>query len=495
MKKKIDYVLKLICILIILGVADIFSSCSQKTLQKHPNVLFIVVDDLRPELNCYGNNNILTPNIDRLAENGVLFQHAYCQQAICMASRASIFSGYYANTNQIYSCLSLNELMPNVLTINKFFSNAGYDVSGIGKLYHHKVDHVEQFGDGWLETQKLSQGEAKGRGYITQEAIKGLTTEGRGPAWEVADAEDNEYRDGYYADWVVDKLSELKGKQKPFFLGVGFQKPHLPFSAPRKYWDLYQQEQLNLASNPFYPENGSMYGKHNFGELRNYINIPGGDTTLTPEVERTLVHGYYACVSYVDAQLGKILNALEANGLAENTVVVLLGDHGWKLGEHGMWCKHTNFELDTRVPLIIDAPGFKKNIKTPAFAEYVDLFPTLAELCGFEIPFQLQGESLVPVLKDPSAKVKDQAFSVWPSYKASRTNPEKAILGFSVRTEKFRYTEWIQIHSGKLLDRELYDHEQDPSENKNVIDVQKYSKFLPELSALIQDFRKKYEKI
>ena len=493
MEIRIKHYWKLFGILAFVGISCFFSSCSQNKTQEHPNVLFIIVDDLRPELNCYGNNQIFSPNIDRLAENGVLFQHAYCQQAICMASRASIFSGYYANANRIYSCLSVKELMPNVLTINQFFSKSGYDVSGIGKLYHHTEDHVKQFGENWLETQKLAQGDTKGRGYITQEAISGLTPEGRGPAWESADVKDNQYPEGYYADWVVNKLKELKTSQKPFFLGVGFHKPHLPFNAPKKYWDLYNPEQIELASNPFYPENGSLYGKHNFGELRNYTNIPGGDTVLTEEIQKTLIHGYRACVSYTDAQIGKILDALEANNLAKNTVVVLLGDHGWKLGEHGMWCKHTDFELDTQVPLIIDAPGLKKNVKTSAFAEYVDLFPTLVDLCGFEIPSHLQGKSLVPILKDPSSSVKEQAFSVWPSYRASRNNLEKAVLGFSVRTEKYRYTEWIRINSGELLDRELYDHELDPMENKNVINEEKYSTLLPDLSTLIQNFRKKYE--
>ena len=493
MQKAIVYGCKLIGILAFTVVSGFFCGCSEKTSQEHPNVLFIMVDDLRPELNCYDNNQILSPNIDRLAENGVLFQHAYCQQAICMASRASIFSGYYANTNRIYSCLSVKELMPDVLTINKFFSHSGYEVAGIGKLYHHAADHVEQFGNSWSETQKQAKGKTKGRGYITQDAIAGLTPEGRGPAWEIADVDDNEYRDGYYADWAVNKLKELKERQKPFFLGVGFHKPHLPFNAPRKYWDLYPPEQIELASNPFYPENGSYYGKHNFGELRNYTNIPKGDTILTEETQKTLIRAYHACVSYIDAQLGKILDALEANDLTQNTVVVLLGDHGWKLGEHGMWCKHTDFELDTRIPLIINAPKFKRNVKTKAFAEYVDLFPTLVDLCGFEIPSQLQGKSLVPVLKDPSANVKEQAFSVWPSYRAPRNDPEKAILGFSVRTQKFRYTEWIQIHTGELLDRELYDHELDPMENKNEIDNENYRTELPKLSALIKDFRQKNE--
>ncbi len=482
-------------IILLFGFLCILGSCSNKKQSEHPNVLFIAVDDLRPELNCYGNENIISPNIDRLAENGVVFQNAYCQQAICMASRASIFTGCYTNTHRIYSCLSVDDLMPGALTINGFFKNSGYDIYGIGKLYHHGEDHIKQFGEGWLETQKLAQGETKGRGYLTEASFAALTPEGRGPAWESADVEDNEYRDGYYADWVVKKLNELKTSEKPFFFGVGFQKPHLPFNAPKKYWDLYDREQIETADNPYYPENGSLYGKHNFGELRNYTNIPSGDTILTQEVQKTLIHGYRACVSYTDAQIGKILDALEKNGLKDNTVIVLWGDHGWKLGEHGMWCKHTDFELDTRGPLIISAPDIRKNVKTAAFAEYVDVFPTLADLCGFEIPSHLNGKSLLPVLKDPSSSVQEQAFSIWPSYRSSRTDESKTVLGYSVRTKKYRYTEWIRIDSGKLMDRELYDHVADPEENKNVVNEEKYKDDLPELSDLIKNFREKTENV
>lgn len=470
----------------------LFSCQEKKPVSDNLNVLFISIDDLRPELGCYGKDYIFSPNIDRLAEQGVLFERAYCQQAICMASRASLFSGYYASTNRLYSCLSLEELMPGVLTINKFFDNAGYDIFGIGKLYHHREDHVEQFGDTWLDNRTWEGDKNEGRGYITPQAISEMTPEGRGPAWEIADVEDNEYRDGFYADWVVNKFRELKTSDKPFFLGVGFHKPHLPFNAPKKYWDMYQPEQIETAINPFYPENGSDYGEHNFGELRNYTNIPGGDTSLAVETEKKLIHGYYACVSFVDAQVGKILDALEANGLAENTVVILWGDHGWKLGEHGMWCKHTNFELDTRVPMILSAPGVQQNVKTASFAEFIDIFPTLADLCGLEVPEHLHGQSLVPVLKDPAARVKDHAFSIWPSYRAPRTDADKAILGFSVRTDQFRYTEWINVGSGELLDKELYDHYIDPLENKNVIDDDQYQPNLAELEQLIKDYLSNY---
>ncbi len=478
-----------------LGLSMTFGSCTAESpAKKELNVLFIAVDDLRPELNCYGNNRVISPNIDRLANQGVLFERAYCQQAICMASRASLFTGLYPSTNRIYSCLSVDELMPGQLTINQLFSQAGYDVYGTGKLYHHGVDHQKQFGEVWMNTRTWEGDKSVGRGYITPEAIAQNTFQkgpGRvqGPAWEIADAEDNEYKDGFTAEWVVNKLGELKKSEKPFFLGVGFAKPHLPFNAPRKYWDLYNPDEITTANNPFFPVNSSTYSQNNFGELRNYSNIPGGDTILSFEIQKRLIHGYRACVSFLDAQIGKVLDALEANGLAENTVVILWGDHGWKLGDHGMWCKHTNFEVDTHVPLIIAAPGYKRNVRTASFAEFVDLFPTLADLCGMDVPDHLHGKSLVPVLQDPSTSVKDQAFSVYPA--GSRENEEKVILGYSVRTDRFRYTEWRYKVSGEILDRELYDHASS-GENVNVVNNPNYAPFLPELQAKISQFSSTY---
>jgi iduronate 2-sulfatase len=476
------------------GLSLILFACSEKQpAPENLNVLFISVDDLRPELSCYGNNHVISPNIDRLAQKGVLFERAYCQQAICMASRASIFTGIYPSSNNIYSCLSVKSLMPEAVTINKHFASAGYDVYGIGKLYHHGEDHREQFVDTWSNNRTWEGDQNQGRGYVAAESHAHLTDEGRGPAWENADVPDNAYSDGFYADRAIEMLGELKNSKKPFFFGVGFHKPHLPFNAPKKYWDLYDPDGITTAENPYYPENGSEYGWHNSSELRNYTNIPKGDEPFPIDLQKMLIHGYRACVSYMDAQVGRILDALEANGLSENTVVILWGDHGWKLGEHGMWIKHTNFEIDTRVPMIIAAPGMKQKVKSSSFAEFVDIFPTLADLCGLEIPQQLHGRSLVPVLANPEESVRDHAFSIWPSYRGNRTNKEKAILGYSVRTDYYRYTEWINVHSGELLDRELYDHLNDPAENKNVISNERYAEQLPALEALIQNYRDNYQ--
>jgi len=449
-------------------------------VQQKLNVLFIIIDDLRAELGCYGSSMVKSPSIDHLAGEGVLFTRAYCQQAICMASRASLFTGLMPTKNRIYSNLSVDKLMPEAITLNQYFSQNGYDVSGIGKLYHFKEDNIRQFGDTWFEDVPGSR--EKGRGYLTPEAIPEIKNE-KGPAWENADVRDHEYRDGFYADRAIQKLGELKERNKPFFLGIGFRKPHLPFCAPKKYWDLYEHNEIGLAENPFYSENGSVHGWNNSVELRTYTNIPDGNEPISDEISRMLVHGYFACISYVDAQVGKVLNALDSLGLAHTTVVILLGDNGWKLGEHGMWGKHTNFEPDTRVPLIIRAPGMLMGRQSTSFVQFLDIYPTLCSLCGFKIPENIDGFNLEPILRDPAIILRNEAFSVWPSNETIDTDSMQVILGFCMRNIDYRYIEWTHLASGKVVDKELYDHRNDPGENRNVSELHQYRKTTRELSA------------
>lgn len=433
------------------------------------NVLFIVVDDLRTQLGCYGMPWVKSPNIDRLAEDSLLFKRAYCQQAICSPSRASVLSGCRPDTTTIYDLQTpLRTAMPEVLSLPEHFKSNGYETVSIGKVYHHPQDDLQ----GWSKPPFQSKGDWKGRGYLTdealeaisfcdaQEAAKGTLRRGLGPAFEAADVADDAYHDGKEALAAIEELKRLSKLDQPFFLGLGFHKPHLPFSAPLRYWDMYDPAKLPLAENPFEPDGCNEFSLTNYGELRGYFGIPEeGD--IPDEIARRLIHGYCACVSYMDAQLGKVLEELKRLDLWENTVIMFWGDHGWKLGEHNSWCKHTNFEIDTRAPLMARAPGMKAaGVKTDALVEFVDMYPSLCELCGLETPDHCEGSSFAPLLEQPDRPWKDAAFSQYPR--------GENIMGYAIRTDRYRYMEWTDRESKNVLARELYDHVSDAQENKNL---------------------------
>lgn len=455
------------------------TSYGAKARQSHPNVLFIAVDDLRPELGCYGNTRILSPHIDRLAREGMRFNRAYCQQPICMASRASLMTGYRPDHGNIYSCDAVASLLPDARTLNKHFEQNGYHVWATGKIYHHAQDHAAQFGARHVQPE----GQWKGRGYLAEDSIRqmqayakiydkirGGDSNGRGPAFEAPDVPDNAYADGARTDLAIDQLRRFQGTEKPFFMAVGYSKPHLPFNAPKKYWDLYSADDIQLATNPFLPRGATEFTPYQFGELRNYCGIPKDDKVLPDDLSRQLKHGYYACVSYIDAQIGRLLRALDRSQMRDNTVIVLWGDHGWKLGEHGMWCKHTTFELDCRVPMIFSVPGMQHaGTATEAMSEFVDIYPTLCRLCGLDCPDHLQGDSLEPVLNDPKIDWHEAAFTVWP--KQHRRDPDRVIMGYTIACGRYRYTEWTRRQSGQVLARELYDHAVDPAENENIAEA------------------------
>lgn len=479
--------LKLFFILFFLSA--VLLSCQSE--KEKPNILFIAVDDLRTELGCYGNTQIISPNIDKLASEGLAFNRTYCQQPICMASRASLMSGLRPDTLHIYNCESLEKDAPGILTLDQHFENSGYEIWAAGKIYHHGIDYDVQFADAYqrVETEQV------GRGYLSDEAIKivdeydtwyrenrNQSGGGRGPAFEWPDVPDNAYHDGKMTDLAIEKLADLKNSDQPFFMAVGYKKPHLPFNAPKKYWDMYNVDEIKPADNPYHPENVSQFFNYNFGELRNYYGIPKGNTAFSDTLNKTLKHGYYACVSYIDAQIGRLLQGLEANGFGENTIVILWGDHGWKLGEHNMWCKHTQFHLDNHVPMIIKVPG-QTAAKTDALVEFVDIYPSLCELAGLELPDHLQGTSFAPLVEDPGKKWKEGALSYWPA--SNRTDPEKVVMGYTVQTDRYRYTEWIRISTGELLARDLFDHQNDPDENSSIANNPENEELMQKLSALL----------
>jgi len=459
------------------------------------NVLFIVVDDLRVQLGCYGMDQVISPNIDALAGDGLLFERAYCQQAICGPSRASVLTGCRPDTTGIYKLdTPVRKAMPDVLTLNEHFRKNGYETISIGKVYHHPKDDLQ----GWCNDPFQSTGDFKGRGYLTDEAMEAIIAQsklrnrpiehGNGPAFEAADVDDDGYHDGLDASAAIHELARLAKLDKPFFLGMGFHKPHLPFNAPKKYWDMYDPAKFRLADNPHAPKNANEFTLEDFGELRNYFGIPQ-EGPVPDELARRLIHGYCACVTYVDAQLGRLMAEMDRLHLRENTVIILWGDHGWKLGEHGSWCKHSNFELDAQAPLILSTPeSHNKGLRTRALVEFVDMYPTLCDLCGLNTPKHCEGTSFAPLLEISDRPWKPAAFGQYPRNRMT-------VMGYTMRTDRFRYTEWRNRQTGKVLRRELYDHECDEAENVNAIDEPKYAEDVVRLTKMMRAGWKAYQKV
>ena len=464
----------------------IFIACAFEEKKDKPNILFIAIDDLRLELNCYGADHIHSPNIDQLASDGVRFTHAYVQQAICMASRASILSGIRPEHQEIYTTKSVHELMPEVLTMNKFFANNGYTIAACGKIYHHGIDRKEQFGDAYMDPEQTWTG----RGYVSQESIDKIalnTEHNRGPAYESADVPDSIYRDGINTLHALRRLESLKKEGESFFLAVGLTKPHLPFVAPRKYWDLYPESSIEMPVVREMPENANEYTMRPGGELTSYFGIPGSFEKIDDSLTLKLRRGYFACVSYVDAQVGMLLDQLDKLGLRKNTIVVLWGDHGFKLGDYSRWCKWSNMTLDTRIPFIFSVPdGIKGGVCTTP-VEALDMYPTLAELCGLTLPSHLEGQSLVENLKNPELEQDRYVFTIWPQ---NRDRYDKTIMGYSVKNKQFNYVEWVKLSSGEVLELELYDHEKDPNESRNVIGEAEYSEIAAELGEICETYKK-----
>jgi len=437
---------------------------------RRPNVLFIAVDDLRPELGCFGRPQVHSPNLDRLAGQGVIFSRCYCQVPVCGASRASLLTGVRPNRERFrrFDTWADQDLRGN-LSLPHHFRNHGYTTVSLGKIYHHRTDGAGS----WSRPAWRPRSRGKGRDYLRPEnqAIA-AGREGRGPAFESADVLDDAYLDGQLANRAIGELEQLGTGDSPFFLAVGFLKPHLPFNAPKRYWDLYRREAIDLADNPFSPKGAPAAALHNWGELRAYYGIPQ-QGPLSEDMTRTMVHGYYACVSYTDAQIGRVLGALDRLGLAEETIVILWGDHGWNLGEHGLWCKHCNFETSLRSPLMIRVPGVRGGRQSRALTEFVDIYPSLCELCDLPVPGHVEGLSFVPLLEDPDREWKTAAFS---RYQA----------GDSVRTDRYRYTRWLDRQNRRYA-RMLYDHVEDPGENVNIAEDPANAGVVARLEGLIRE--------
>lgn len=457
-----------------------------------PNVLFIAVDDLRPELGCYGQP-VKSPHIDRLAREGMVFERAYVQVALCMPSRASMLTGRRPDTTGVVDfTVRFREVLPGVVTLPQHFKNHGHHAAGFGKIFHH--DDKASWSEPLFQSRKAEYHTEFGRkvlGWLTEDHRRltyvwdlgdGITKTKRpgGLPWEAPEVADNALQDGDIADAAIAKMTLLK--DRPFFLAVGFLKPHLPFIAPRKYFDLYDPGTIVPAGNPYPPKDAPKHATYNWNDLRHYYGIPDVGP-VSGQQARELKHAYYACVSYTDAQVGRLLRQLDELGLRERTIVVLWGDHGWQLGEHGMWDKHSNFETSTRIPLIVRAPGYRPG-RTKALVESVDIYPTLCELAALPLDGGLEGRSFVPLLVSPEREWKAAAFSqyqrVIPGH--GTNNPG---MGYSMRTDRFRYTEWRVKGTGHRS-YELYDHATDPDENVNVAGRPEHAARMKQLGEQLQ---------
>lgn len=425
---------------------------SASSADQRPNVLFIAVDDLRTSLGCYGDTLVQSPQIDRFAATARRFDHAYTQQAVCGPSRTSLLTGRLPDNTRVWHNRNLfRDTQPDLVTLPQLFKNHGYDTVSLGKVF--SGDERELDPASWSEPEILKQ-----KGWKNS-ALGDSGGEGKGPAWEAADVPDEGYPDGKLAQLAIEKLTAVRSGDKPFFLAVGFFKPHLPFNAPKRYWDLYDPAAFELNDDGQRVKGISGHAHHSHRELGGYRDLPK-DEHLDANTTRTLRHGYHACVSYIDAQIGKLLTTLDQSGLAQNTIVVLWGDHGFALGEKDRWGKGTNFERDTRVPLLIRTPDLgAPGAAAAGLVELVDVFPTLAELASLPAPQGLDGRSLVPMLANPQAPGREAVLSQF-ARPFSASTPE--FMGYSLRTATHRYTRWITWPARQLVAEELYDYTTGP---------------------------------
>ena len=452
---------------------------SASTAAEPPNVLFIAVDDLRPQLACYGYPGVISPNLDRLASRGTVFNRAYCQAAVCRATRASLLLGVRPDTTEIWSNGSrhkhFRDHLPDIVTLPQHFKNHGYHSQSLGKIFHGAFVVRNKWNDpvSWSEpawwpqpryyytdegvevARRVFAPKAKALGVSVDEWVNHFVL---GLSHEAPEVEDNVLYDGQIAQRGIETLRKLQGR--PFFLALGFIRPHLPFIAPKKYWDMYPPDRVKVAENRRPPRDVPPMALTNWGHPRTYTDFPDKDDP-SDELVLELTRGYSACVTYIDAQVGRVLDELDRLGLREKTIVVLWGDHGWHLGENHIWGKATNFELATRAPLIVSDPRARaKGRTTNALVEFVDIYPTLCELAALPLPDHLEGVSFAPLLDDPDRPWKSAAFSQFPR------NPYH---GRSIRTDRYRFTRWTRSDKpSQVAGLELYDHQTDPAENVNI---------------------------
>ncbi len=480
--KLLHLVLATPALLTIGAVTDVCADEGPDTTR--PNVLMIIVDDLRPQLGAYGADDVVTPNIDQLAANGVLFTRAYAQWPSCAPSRASFLSGMRPVRRENRSEAS------SVPSLPRHFMDNGYRTISIGKVYNDIDDDL----DAWTEVPwRVESADINWQGYASEESqslrlrlwheAQETDPDARlyqfnARATEAADLPDEAYRDGQIAIRAMQALRE--NVDETFFLAVGFVKPHLPFAAPRRYWELYERESMFQSAHSGRPAFSTDIPYY-FRELEAYHDMPEG-LGLSPDQHRELLHGYHACVSFIDAQVGRLLDELERLDLRDNTIVLLLGDHGYHLGDQSVWGKHSLWERALHTPLIVSVPGQNgRDARSDAFIELLDVYPGLSELAGLSPPEELEGLSFAPLIDDPRLDWKDSALSQYQPF----LEPYRDVMGYSLRTDRYRYTEWR--HPEGLVQRELYDLGSDGFESDNVADDPTYADVVTDLAGKLPE--------
>ncbi|MFL2478394.1 MAG: sulfatase [Verrucomicrobiales bacterium] len=470
----------------LLAVLISVSSISLSAGKARKNVLFIAIDDLRPTLGCYGDKTAITPNIDKIAEKGTAFYRAYCQQALCSPSRLSLMTGLRPNSTKVWDLNThFRESVPGAVTLPQHFKNQGYLTRSIGKIFHGG-GKASKDPPSWSEEPVYDQVRDPKLRYALPKNLKGNGL--KRDSVESVKIDDNHYVDGKVCEEAIEALKRYSKVPSPFFLAVGFRKPHLPFNAPKKYWDLYRREQIPTPESTGHPTNAPEIATRSWKELEGYTDIPS-DGMIGQEKTQELRHGYYACVSYIDALVGRLIRTMSDLNLSQDTVICIWGDHGYHLGEQGLWTKANNYELSLRVPLIFSIPMQKnQGSKSHGLVELVDIYPTICEACQIEIPTGLEGESFVPLLNDPHKKWKKAAYSQFPRNRTgNRHSKHGDIMGYSVRTNTHRYTEWREWKSNRLINKELYDHRNDPREMKNIAPIKDSQGQLKALSKVLNE--------
>ena len=506
------------CVVLSLLIYSCNTPDKTKVTQQKPNVLFVSIDDLRPSLGVYGDTIVHSPNIDQLASEGMTFRQTFAQSAVCAPSRASLMTGLRPDSTRVWHLGDkFREINPNTVTMPQYFSKHGYHTVNLGKIFHNYMPDSISWDEPDLRPSRYLKPDWLGRDgetfYISEEVAKSQVRKrdsllklrpvryadgwNTGPAWEAADVHDTLYYDGAQNKLTKQVLTRLSKMDEPFYMGLGFFRPHLPFTAPKKYWDLYDKNKIPLASNLKIPENAPIHSMNSMYELRHYdgfnhIGHPTSSFTMPEDTARTLRQGYYASVSYVDKLLGDLISHMKDIGIYENTIIIIWGDHGWKLGDHNSWGKMTNYNIDLKVPLIIRYPDQDNRGKqTYAFTELVDIFPSLCEIAGIPIPDYMQGTSFVPLIENPEREWKKAAFSQF--HRRPRVSADgKRYMGYSINTKTYHYIEWYDWNPktgehGEYRTAELYDAINDPTETINIAQQEEHKAVIKVLSEQLNE--------